>query len=317
MIRKDTKRRTLIAVSTGAALTASLLGATGAQAALAEPAAAAPDIPVTAVQEDLKGLQSVAEANGGSRAHGEPGFKASIDYIKDKLDEAGFETSVQEFDGSGETGYNLVADWPGGSSDETVMVGSHLDSVGSGAGINDNGSGSAGILQVALAVAEADLQPGKHLRFAWWGAEELGMVGSRHYVDSLPAGEVDKIGTYLNFDMIGSPNAGYFVYEDDAAVQGVFQDWFAEKGIETESSSEINGRSDHASFAAEGVTVGGTFTGAGATMTEEQAAKWEGQAGEAYDSCYHSACDDVSNVNEKALDLNTDAIAHAVWELSS
>ena len=316
MIFKE-KRRTLIAASAGAALTALLLGATAAQATMDEPkAAAAPDIPVSSVQADLKELQSVAEANGGNRAHGEPGFKASIDYIKAKLDKAGFETSVQEFDQGGGTGYNLVADWPGGSADETVMVGSHLDSVESGPGINDNGSGSAGVLEVALAVAEAKLEPKKHLRFAWWGAEELGLVGSQHYVDSL-GGDVKKVGTYLNFDMIGSPNAGYFVYDDDAAVQKVFKDWFTEKGIETETSSEVNGRSDHASFAAAGVTVGGTFTGAGDTMTEEQAKKWEGKAGEAYDSCYHSECDDISNINEKALDLNTDAIAHAVWQLSS
>ncbi|MFC4497113.1 M28 family metallopeptidase [Streptomyces ovatisporus] len=316
-MNRTAKRRTLIAASASAALTASLLGATGAYGALNEPAAAAaPDIPVADVQQDLKELQSLAEANGGNRAHGQPGYKASIDFIKGKLDKAGFETKVQEFDEAGGTGYNLIADWPGGSADETVMAGSHLDSVESGPGINDNGSGSAGILEVALAVADAKLEPKKHLRFAWWGAEELGLVGSQHYVDSL-GDETKKISTYLNFDMIGSPNAGHFVYDDDAAVQGVFKDYFKEKGIETETSSEVNGRSDHASFAAAGVTVGGTFTGAGDTMTEEQATKWEGKAGEAYDKCYHSECDDISNINEKALDLHTDGIAHAVWQLSS
>jgi aminopeptidase S len=315
-VNRTTKRRSLIAASAGAALTASLLGATGAYGALTEPAAAAPDIPVADVQSDLKEFQNIAEANGGNRAHGQPGYKASIDFIKGELDKAGFETQVQEFNEGGGTGYNLVADWPGGSADETVMVGAHLDSVDSGPGINDNGSGSAGVLQTALAVADAKLEPKKHLRFAWWGAEELGMVGSQHYVDSLGA-DTSKINTYLNFDMIGSPNAGHFVYDDDAAVQKVFTDYFSEKGIETETSSEVNGRSDHASFAAAGITVGGTFTGAGETMTEEQAGKWDGTAGEPYDKCYHSECDDTSNINEKALDVHTDAIAHAVWQLSS
>ncbi|SCK59114.1 M28 family metallopeptidase [Streptomyces sp. WMMB 322] len=316
MIRKE-KRRVLIVASASTALAASLLGAGAAQAAKPEQAAA-PDISVDSVQKDLKELQSVAEENGGSRAHGEPGFKASIDLIKKKLDEAGFETEVQEFDHGGKTGYNLIADWPkGGSEDSTVMAGSHLDSVGSGPGINDNGSGSAGILEVALAVAKENLEPKKHLRFAWWGAEEQGLVGSRNYVDSLSEGDVKKISTYLNFDMIASPNAGYFVYDDDAAVQKVFKDYFESKDITTETSSEVGGRSDHASFKDAGVTVGGTFTGAGETMTEEQAKQWDGKAGEPYDSCYHSECDDVSNVNEKALDLNSDAIAHAVWELSS
>ncbi|SCK51678.1 Peptidase family M28 [Streptomyces sp. WMMB 714] len=312
-MNRTAKRRTLIAASASAALAASLLGATGAYGALDESAAAAPDIPVADVQQDLKELQSIADANGGNRAHGQPGYKASVEFIKGKLDKAGFETKIQEFDGGG---MNLVADWPGGSEDETVMVGAHLDSVESGAGVNDNGSGSAGILEVALAVADAKLEPKKHLRFAWWDAEELGLVGSQHYVDSLGA-DTEKISTYLNFDMIGSPNAGHFVYDDDATVQGIFKDYFKEKNIETETSSEVNGRSDHASFAAAGVTVGGTFTGAGDTMSEEQAQKWDGKAGESYDKCYHSECDDTSNINEKALDLHTDGIAHAVWQLSS
>jgi aminopeptidase S len=316
VIRKE-KRRILLVASASTALAASLLGAGAAQAVKPE-AAAAPDISVDSVQKDLKELQSVAEANGGNRAHGEPGFKASIDFIKKKLDAAGFKTEVQEFDHGGKTGYNLVADWPkGGSADNTVMVGSHLDSVSDGAGINDNGSGSAGVLEVALAVAKEKLEPSKHLRFAWWGAEEEGLVGSQSYVQSLSQDEVKKINTYLNFDMIASPNAGYFVYDDDAAVQKVFKDYYKSKDITTATSPEVNGRSDHASFKDAGVTVGGTFSGAGETMTEEQAKEWKGKAGEPYDSCYHSECDDISNINEKALDVNTDGIAHAVWELSS
>ncbi|OEV08115.1 aminopeptidase S [Streptomyces sp. Amel2xB2] len=315
MIRKE-KRRVLIVASASTALAASLLGAGAAQAAKPEPAAA-PDISVDAVQKDLKELQSVAEDNGGNRAHGEPGFKASIDLVKKKLDAAGFKTDVQEFDGGGTKGYNLIADWPeGGSADHTVMVGSHLDSVSEGPGINDNGSGSAGVLEVALAVSKAKLEPGKHLRFAWWGAEEQGLVGSQSYVDSLAQDDVKKIDTYLNFDMIASPNAGYFVYDDDASVQKVFKDYYKSKDITTDTSPEVNGRSDHASFADAGVTVGGTFTGAGDTMTEEQAKSWDGKAGEPFDSCYHSECDDISNINEKALDVNSDAMAHAVWELS-
>jgi aminopeptidase S len=316
VIRKE-KRRVLIIGAASTALAASLVGAGAAQAAKPE-SAAAPDISVDSVQKDLKELQSVADANGGNRAHGEPGFKASIEFIKKKLDAAGFKTKVQEFDQGGKTGYNLVADWPrGGSADNTVMVGSHLDSVGDGPGINDNGSGSAGVLEVALAVAKEKLEPGKHLRFAWWGAEEEGLVGSQKYVDSLSQGDVKKIKTYLNFDMIASPNTGYFVYDDDAAVQKVFKDYYKSKKIETETSPEVNGRSDHASFKDAGVTVGGTFTGAGETMTEAQAKQWDGKAGKPYDSCYHSKCDDISNINEKALDVNSDAIAHAVWELSS
>ncbi|MDJ1138077.1 M28 family metallopeptidase [Streptomyces iconiensis] len=317
-MKRRHKRHALLAASASAALAFTLLGAAGAQAETEAGArAAAPDIPVANVQQHLKELQAVAQANGGNRAHGRPGYKASVDYMKAKLDQAGFQTKIQQFTSGGATGYNLIADWPKGGTGSTVVTGAHLDSVTSGAGINDNGSGSAGILETALAVSQADLAPAKHLRFAWWGAEERGLIGSRYYVNSLPQSELGKIDAYLNFDMIGSPNAGHFVYNDNASIEKVFKDWFQTKGVQTEPSRETAGRSDHASFAAAGVTVGGSFTGAGSTKTQAQAQKWGGTAGQPYDRCYHSACDTTSNINAKALDLHSDAIAHAVWQLSS
>lgn len=308
-------RRAVLAVGAGTAVIA-LLG-TAAAAQATTPHAAAPDIPVASVKAHLDKLQSIADANGGNRAHGKAGYKASIDYIKGQLDAAGFTTQVQEFTYGGAKGYNLIADWPGGSEDQTVMAGAHLDSVSRGAGINDNGSGSAGILEVALAVAKADLKPAKHLRFGWWGAEEYGMVGSRHYVDGLASGDRSKIDAYLNFDMIGSPNPGYFVYDDDTRLEKVFKDWYAAKNIATEIETEGDGRSDHASFKDAGIPVGGLFSGADYIKTEEQAKAWGGTAGKPFDPCYHSSCDTTKNIDETALDNNSDAIAHALWELSS
>ncbi|QKV91186.1 M20/M25/M40 family metallo-hydrolase [Streptomyces sp. NA02950] len=312
-------RRGVLAAGASAALAGALLsGASMAQATISDPtAAAAPDIDVEAVKGDLKELQAIADANGGNRAHGKPGYKASVDFIKKKLDDAGFKTAIQEFDNGGAKGYNLIADWPGGSEDKVVMAGSHLDSVPDGPGINDNGSGSAAILEVALAAAKADLKPAKHLRFAWWGDEEDGMVGSTHYVEKLASGDKSKIDSYLNFDMLGSPNPGYFVYDDDTELEKVFTDWFAAKDIKTDPETEGDGRSDHAPFKDAGVRVGGLFTGAEATKSQEQADKWGGKAGEAFDPCYHSACDKTSNIDDKALDLNSDAIANAIWTLSS
>ncbi|KUJ70445.1 peptidase M28 [Streptomyces albus subsp. albus] len=309
-------RRAAIAAGSCAALAGALLsGAAGAEAKPAAPTA--PDIDVAAVKADLTQLQSIADQNGGNRAHGQPGYKASIDFIKAKLDAAGFTTTVQEFSSGGSTGYNLIADWPGGSADQVVMAGSHLDSVEAGPGINDNGSGSAGILEVALAVAKSDLKPTKHLRFAWWGDEEDGMVGSSHYVDGLGDDQLSKIDSYLNFDMIGSPNPGYFVYDDDTRLEKVFTDWFGAKGVATEPETEGDGRSDHAPFKDRGVPVGGLFSGADYIKTEEQAKNWGGTAGEAFDACYHRSCDTAENIDDKALDLNSDAIAQAVWQLSS
>ncbi|MFI8894902.1 M28 family metallopeptidase [Streptomyces paradoxus] len=307
------------AVAAGGMATAMLLvGGAVADAASSAPsrAAAAPDIPVANVKAHLSQLQSIATANGGNRAHGRAGYKASLDYVKAKLDAAGYTTTIQQFTSSGRTGYNLIADWPGGDANQVVMAGSHLDSVSSGAGINDNGSGSAAVLEAALAVSRAQYKPTKHLRFAWWGAEELGLVGSRYYVNRLTTGDRSRISGYLNFDMIGSPNPGYFVYDDDPAIEKTFKDYFAGIGVPTEIETEGDGRSDHAPFKSAGVPVGGLFTGASRTMTAAQAAKWGGTAGRAFDRCYHSSCDTTANINDTALNRNSDALAHAVWELS-
>ncbi|MEV0170871.1 M28 family metallopeptidase [Streptomyces sp. NPDC050803] len=293
-----------------------LAGGSIAGAAPAPAVAAAPDIPVASVKAHLTQLQSIATANGGNRAHGRAGYRASLDYVKAKLDAAGFTTTIQQFTASGRTGYNLIADWPGGDTNQVLMAGSHLDSVSSGAGINDNGSGSAAVLETALAVSRSGLQPAKHLRFAWWGAEELGLVGSRYYVNSLSSANRARISGYLNFDMIGSPNPGYFVYDDDPAIEKTFQTYFTGLGVPTEIETEGDGRSDHAPFKSAGIPVGGLFTGASRTKSAAQAAKWGGTAGVAFDRCYHSSCDTTANINDTALDRNSDAVAYAVWELS-
>ncbi|KUN26498.1 peptidase M28 [Streptomyces antibioticus] len=309
-------RATATAVTAAATL---LVGGSIAGAAPApHPAvAAAPDIPVANVKAHLTQLQSIATANGGNRAHGRAGYKASLDYVKAKLDAAGFTTAIQQFTSSSRTGYNLIADWPGGDTNQVVMSGSHLDSVTAGPGINDNGSGSAAVLETALAVSRAGYQPTKHLRFAWWGAEELGMVGSRYYVNNLSSTNRAKISGYLNFDMIGSPNPGYFVYDDDPAIEKTFKDYYAGLGVATEIETEGDGRSDHAPFKNAGVPVGGLFSGADYTKTAAQAAKWGGTSGLAFDRCYHASCDTASNINDTALNRNSDAIAYAVWALSS
>ncbi|MFE1292744.1 M28 family peptidase [Streptomyces sp. NPDC058751] len=306
-------RHRVLAVA-GITLAGLLAGAV--PAATAQNVAAAPDIPVANVKQHLADLQSIAGANGGNRAHGRTGYKASVDFVKAKLDAAGYTTRIEQFTSSGSTGYNLIADWPGGDTNQVLMAGSHLDSVTSGPGINDNGSGSAAVLETALAVARTGYQPTKHLRFAWWGAEELGLVGSKYHVNNLPSTERAKISGYLNFDMIGSPNPGYFVYDDDPTIEKTFKDYFAGIGVPTEIETEGDGRSDHASFKNVGIPVGGLFTGASRTKTSVQVQKWGGTA-TAFDRCYHSSCDTTTNINDTALDRNSDAVAHAIWNLSS
>ncbi|WP_166175654.1 M20/M25/M40 family metallo-hydrolase [Rubrobacter tropicus] len=211
---------------------------------------------------------------------------------------------------------NVIAQTRGGNEDETVMVGAHLDSVPQGPGINDNGSGSATVLEIALQLAEIDPQPKNRVRFAFWGAEEIGLLGSRHYVENLSDNEIEDISAYLNFDMLGSPNFVRSVYEGPDEVEGVFSEYFDEKGIQTETNSALDGRSDHGPFQDEGVPTGGLFSGAGGTKTRNQQEAFGGEVGAPFDACYHQECDDIENLNEKSLDQLSDGAAHATAVLA-
>ena len=183
------------------------------------------------------------------------------------------------------------------------------------------------MLEVALTVAATGYRPDRHLRFAWWGAEELGLVGSHHYVASLSAAARTAISGYLNFDMIGSPNPGYFVYDGDgstgaapasagsAAIERTIRSAFTASGV-TPREIDLGGGSDYAAFSAVGIPAGGTFTGAFQTKSTVAAELWGGAAGQRYDPCYHSACDTTANIDGTALDRNADVLAAALWELS-
>lgn len=211
---------------------------------------------------------------------------------------------------------NIIAQTRGGNADETVMLGAHLDSVVQGPGINDNGSGSATVLEIALQMAELDAEPRNRVRFAFWGAEELGLLGSRHYVKGLAKGEIEDISAYLNFDMVGSPNSVRSVYEGSDEVEGVFDRYFEARGIGIETNSALDGRSDHGPFQEEEIPTGGLFTGAEGTKTQEQEEAFGGEAGAPFDACYHRACDDIDNLDEESLDKLSNAAAHAAAVLA-
>jgi Zn-dependent M28 family amino/carboxypeptidase len=211
---------------------------------------------------------------------------------------------------------NVVAQMPGGEGEKTVMVGAHLDSVPEGPGINDNGSGSATVLEMALQLAELDAEGRNRVRFAFWGAEEIGLLGSRHYVEGLEEGDIEDISAYLNFDMVGSPNFTNTVYEGPDEVEDVFGSYFESGDIEAETNSALDGRSDHGPFQEEGVPTGGLFSGAEGTKSAEQREAFGGEAGAPFDPCYHRPCDDIDNLSERSLDTLSDAAAHATAVLA-
>lgn len=222
---------------------------------------------------------------------------------------------------------NVIAETPRGRDDRIVVVGAHLDSVPGGAGINDNGSGTAGILEIALQMAALNVKPINKVRFAFWGAEEAGLLGAEYYVSQLSKREIKNIAVNLNFDMIGSPNYGRFVYDGDgsdtemagpngsAVIEAVFNKYFAEQGLAVKATA-FDGRSDYGPFIDAGIPAGGLFTGAEDIKTEEEAELFGGTAGFAFDPCYHQACDNLDNNNDQAIDEMSDAAADAVLQFA-
>ena len=225
---------------------------------------------------------------------------------------------------------NIIADSPKGDPAKTVVVGAHLDSVLEGPGINDNGSGTSVVLETAIQMQKLKIKPRQQLRFAFWGAEESGLLGSEHYVASLTDPQLSTIYANLNFDMLGSPNYVRFVYDGDgsadpeglggpagsAQIESVFTDYFAGQGLAT-SPTAFDGRSDYGPFIAVGIPAGGLFSGAEDLKTAEEAVIYGGTAGAPYDSCYHQACDTTNNLSTAALNELGDAAAHAVMTLAT
>jgi Zn-dependent M28 family amino/carboxypeptidase len=218
---------------------------------------------------------------------------------------------------------NVLAEKRGTNNNNVVMAGAHLDSVLAGPGINDNGSGSAALLEAAEQLANT--KPQNTLRFAWWGAEESGLVGSTNYVNGLSQAEKDRIALYLNFDMVGSPNYIFMMQDADqssfvapvavppgsTAIEDLFESYYTLVG-EPYDDSAFDGRSDYQAFIVNGIPAGGLFTGAEVVKTTEQQAIWGGTAGAQFDPCYHQACDTFANNSDHALSVNADAIAFAI-----
>ena len=290
------------------------------------------------VERHLETLQRIADDNDGTRAAGTSGYAASMEYVVRVLERAGYHPRVQEFrfrtdSGSPVTSWNVLAETPGGDPHHVVMAGAHLDSIPGGPGIDDNGTGASALLATAQEMASAE--PPNKVRFAWWGAEELGLQGSTYYVDDLAAKDpraVRDIAVYLNIDMVGSSNHVNLVYDGDnsrfpagadalpgphgsGAVEKVLRGWFAERSLPVEESP-LDGRSDYRAFLTHGVPVGGLFTGAEQLKTEKEAARFGGEPFAPYEPCYHRSCDDLGQLDMGTVGEMSAALTYGVERLA-
>jgi Zn-dependent M28 family amino/carboxypeptidase len=210
---------------------------------------------------------------------------------------------------------NVVADTGRDGDGPLTVVGAHLDSVAEGPGINDNGSGSAAVLETALQLPG---QARQGLRFAFWGAEERGLIGSRHHVGALSEEQRRRVALYINLDMVGSPNFARFVQSSVAsgelaeiARRELLADFRQHNLPVTERSGGRYG-TDDASFSEKGIPTVGLYTGADWPKSDTDAGLFGGTASRPYDPCYHRACDTIENINRDVLEQNTRALVRAV-----
>ncbi|KUI27388.1 peptidase M28 [Mycobacterium sp. IS-1742] len=219
---------------------------------------------------------------------------------------------------------NVLAQTKTGDTRNVVIAGAHLDSVASGPGINDNATGVAAVLETALQLGSSP-QVVNAVRFAFWGSEEIGLEGSRAYLRGLDEEQLDDIALYLNVDMVGSPNAGYFTYDGDqsaattpvpvpegsAGIERLLAGYLNQVGVRP-ADMALSGQTDYHPFMAAGVPFGGTTTGAAQQKTPVQARLWGGRADVAFDPNYHTPRDTIHNVDRRALGLMAPAVAFAV-----
>ncbi|PSN69365.1 aminopeptidase-like protein Y [Corynespora cassiicola Philippines] len=212
---------------------------------------------------------------------------------------------------------NIIAQTTAGDPENCVMLGAHSDSVAEGPGINDDGSGSISLLEVATQLTKFDVN--NCVRFAWWAGEEEGLLGSDYYVATLPEEENKKIRLFMDYDMMASPNFAYQIYNATNALnpngseelRELYVEWYKEQGLNY-TFIPFDGRSDYDGFIRNGIPGGGIATGAEGIKTKKEAKMFGGTAGDWFDPCYHQLCDDLSNVNMTAWVVNTKLISHSV-----
>ncbi|KAF3918263.1 hypothetical protein ABW21_db0201786 [Orbilia brochopaga] len=189
--------------------------------------------------------------------------------------------------------WNLISETKEGDPNNVVMLGAHLDSVQAGPGVNDDGSGTTTLLEIMGSFKKFKGFKNK-VRFAWWGAEESGLVGSLYYTKNLGEKQADKIRFYFNYDMIGSPAPFFRVYQGqnpgDSLGASKLKTYLSGKGLPAELAG-FGTSSDYVGFLNLGIPSSGLFTGAGAPM----------------DPCYHQKCDNLENIDWNAITHNAKA----------
>jgi Zn-dependent M28 family amino/carboxypeptidase len=171
------------------------------------------------------------------------------------------------------------------------------------------------------------------VRFGFWGAEErsVGLKGSMNHLESLSEDQLKDIALYLNFDMIASPNPGYFTYDGDqslprgsrgerawvpegsAGIERTLVAYLTSAGKPPEDAAFYSS-SDYDSFMRAGIPTGWLFTGGSdeQEMSDDQAERWGGEAGQPFDPIYHKKTDTLEHIDRTAMEINGRGVAYVV-----
>jgi hypothetical protein len=238
--------------------------------------------------------------------------------------------------------YNVIAESKGGDPNHTLVVDAHLDAI-YGAGMLDNGSGSMAILDIAQKMK--NVTPRNKLRFIWFGGEELGLFGSKFYVDNLSSSEANHIGYDLDADVFGTPNGiigvldpaapDFFsrvvpatfpsrVYKASQVSEQQSIDYFNSLGLNHELLSP-NG-TDAISFNSIGIPASGMLTGQDCCKSQDEVnlfggvlGNYEGNIPSFDGGCVDLPfrwCDNIDNVNPEGLETMSKAFANTVVQMA-
>jgi Zn-dependent M28 family amino/carboxypeptidase len=223
---------------------------------------------------------------------------------------------------------SVVAQTKTGATDNVIVAGAHLDSAPASPGINDDATGVAAVLETAVQLGGSP-QVTNAVRFAFWGAHEAGLAGSTKYVQNLGSGGLKDVAMYLDFDMLGSRNAGFFTYDGDqsgqpnpaipaasvpvgsAGVERTLAGYLNLAGVRP-ADMPLGGATDYGPFLGAGIPIGGITTGSTQLKSAVQQRLWGGKAGVPFDLNYRSARDGIDNVDRQTLSITGPAVAFAI-----
>lgn len=215
---------------------------------------------------------------------------------------------------------NIIAESKGGDPNHVIMVGAHLDSSAGNAGINDNASAAATILEIALQMKNS--KPVNKLRFAWWTGEEIGLIGSTYYVNHLNNAEKSKIALYLNYEILGAPNGARLIMNHKNGVTPpgsekitqTYINYFKQQKLKyfvfDPAMGDAGKRSDMLAFMEAGIPVGYLVSGANIPWNPILSSIFTDlpnrKNGVAMHPCYHKLCDKLTMVDGQTQDPNFD-----------